>query len=299
MGFRTVRRAASAAVALTLAASGLALADTTPADADALTLGIQGSLHLGDLAPGAAVDLQVGITLRCANGVHAERGSTIAVELESATYSPSGSAVVTSGSIGPVPGDWPLDGESCPSTGVPSLPAAVPVSIAFTAPAAPGAYEYAFTFARTPDTGISGVSGVAFTFQVVEPDPDPADVGVAWNAPLGGGTSVLTARLGRTVPVKVSVTVDGLAVEPGAGPAPVLELAPLASCGGAPAGAALTVVLAWQDGTWTHRLDTRTLSPGCWSLTVMLDGTSAGSTGIRVVGAGGAPGGTAGRRSDR
>lgn len=198
MPFRAVRRAATLATALALTVTGLALADTTPADANPDVIGVQGSRYLGEVAPGARTTVAIGFTLRCANGWHAERGSSITLGLESETVPLDGSvALVTAGSIGPVPADWPLEGEPCPGgTGDPSLDAAVPATVELTAPTVVGTgYEYVLLFSRTPDTGLTGIAAVTLTLDVVEPEPPdttppslvnvPADISVVTSDPAG------------------------------------------------------------------------------------------------------------------
>lgn len=291
-----VRRAASLSVAWSLATAGLALADTAPADADTLTAGIQGSRHLGEVVPGAVFTVDVGFTLRCANSAHAERGSTITVEIESQTTPLDGNAeLITAGRIGPVPSDWPLDGELCPGgTGDPSLDASVPATIRLTAPTTVGTgYEYVFLFARTPDTGLTGLSAVTFILDVAEADDpdhpdgpgDPADppaLAAVWVGPLANA-SPLVANLARTVPVRVALFADGTAVTPADDAAPRLEVARLDACGGTAGTTVATLDLRWDDGHWGAQLATRGLGAGCWRLTAIDESGAYGSTDLLVV----------------
>lgn len=168
MPLPSIRRAVALAAVLSLAAAAVASADTIVADGDAVTPGIQGTAFLGELAPGDEATVEVPFRLACRNTSHAAAGSVIELALASASVPLDGAVVVEPGTIGPVPGTWPVSGESCPGFGEPALASAVPARVTVTAPSVPGTgYELVLTFERTPSTGITGFTSVSFTFDVV------------------------------------------------------------------------------------------------------------------------------------
>ena len=65
---RSLGRATALATAGLLAFSGLAFADSVLTDGDAVTVGTQGNVHIGTVAPGATVVVPVSFALRCGNG---------------------------------------------------------------------------------------------------------------------------------------------------------------------------------------------------------------------------------------
>ncbi len=122
------------------------------------------------------------------------------------------------------------------------------------------------------------------TFDVsVTLETPPADVRATFDEPLGDGWT--TGRLGRSVPVKVDVRVDGAPLEPGTRHAPELRADRLARCD-ADAGVTSSIALGrltWSSGRWVLGLDTAALGAGCWRLVVLVDGTEAGAAGLRLV----------------
>lgn len=172
------RRAAAGALALTLAAAGVAAADTVPADADAVTPGSNATVDLGPVGPGESITVDVAVALVCANASHVARGTTITIG-EGPTNVPDGGSLAFSGTtIGPVPETWPLSGSSCPSP-APTLDANGPVRVTLTAPAAGGLYTYDLVMVRTPSTGLTGMTAATFRLEVVANTPPtlalPAD----------------------------------------------------------------------------------------------------------------------------
>jgi len=170
MRSRSIRRAATVAVLFALVTSAIALADTIVADGDAVTPGVQAMANLGAVAPGAVVEVDVPFTLTCESSAHVAPGSVIAV-VPDTTSAPSGGSIdATTGSIGPVPSDWPLSGAGCPSWGTPTLTSATPSHVTLTAPDTAGTgYEYTILFVRDPEDGLSSMTAVSFTLDVVAP----------------------------------------------------------------------------------------------------------------------------------
>jgi hypothetical protein len=299
MRVQVVRRGGALAGALVLLMAGVAAADTVNADADVLTTGRQSTIHLGNVAPGAVVQIDVDFALVCGGTSHVAPGTTLTVSLASQTVPGDGDVSATDTTIGPVPGTWPIDGAWCPDTGTPSLAASAPSVVTVTAPTVVGnGYEYALLFGRSSDTGLTNMTFVDVTLNVVagsgDPDPgtDPEDPGTdpvawtaAWASPLGSGSPALVANQGRVVPLKVSIT-DGDAVLAPPADAPTLRLERLTACGGSVSATSDAGALRWDDGRWVFRLDTSGLDVGCWRLSVVVDEEAFGAVELQVVGAG-------------
>ena len=99
-----------------------------------------------------------------------------------------------------------------------------------------------------------------------------------WVVPgAAGDPLVLTAAMGRSIPVRLQAWLDGVEVVPPTGPGAFALAAPrlvavaeptgATPAAAAPAGASLT----WRGGAWMAVLDTSTLAPGRWRIGVALD----------------------------
>ncbi len=111
----------------------------------------------------------------------------------------------------------------------------------------------------------------------------PPDVMLRWDAPLRSGHAVVEP--GRTLPVRVSILVDGAAPRPETGSVPVLLAQRLSSCrAGAPVDATIDLgTLRPAGGRWTMNVRTGALTAGCWRLAVDMGGATAGGADVRVV----------------
>jgi hypothetical protein len=300
MRVQVVRRGGALAGALVLLMAGVAAADTVDADADLLLPGRQSTFDLGNVAPGAVVQIDVDFALVCGGTSHAVPGTTLTVNLASQTVPEDGDVSATDTTIGPVPETWPADGTWCPDTGTPWLAANAASVVTVTAPTVVGnGYEYALQFGRSSDTGLTNMTFVEVTLNVVagsggDPDPgtDPEDPGTdpvawtaAWASPLGSGSPALVANQGRVVPLKVSIT-DGDAVLAPPADAPTLRLERLTACGGSVSATSDAGALRWDDGRWAFRLDTSGLDLGCWRLSVVVDEKAFGAVELQMVGGG-------------
>lgn len=101
-----------------------------------------------------------------------------------------------------------------------------------------------------------------------------------WGRPLDASAApALVGRLGRTIPLKLTVTAGAAARGAGEVTAPVLTLERLAT---AASGAAVLDTqaggtFAWTDGGWHLNLRTAGLAPGTWRLTAFVDGAPLAS----------------------
>jgi hypothetical protein len=102
----------------------------------------------------------------------------------------------------------------------------------------------------------------------------------AFEAPIGP-SDALDINPGRTLPVKATITADGLPVTSGS-----VTLA-LSDCGGGPIGSPIPVT--YQDGRWFLGLDTNGLA-GCTVGTLLLDGRATGTFTMLASDASSAPG---------
>ena len=109
MSSSTLRRAAALGLALVLAVPAVAAADTVLADGDVVTPGSQMVVHLGEVAPGASVPVDVALRLTCKNSSHVAAGSTVVVAVADEVWPGDGTATSIPGSID-VPADWPAPG---------------------------------------------------------------------------------------------------------------------------------------------------------------------------------------------
>ena len=231
---RAVRRALGAALATVIVMSVAAYADTVPADGDAVTPGSQTLVDLGSASPGQVITVPVSFQLTCAGLTHASPGSTITLELGSASIPTGGDASATSATIGPVPDDWTASGEGCPSP-APTLAGTDPSIVTLTMPATAGDnLLYTVQWSRSGTGGLSSFSIVTFQINVVGNTPpvlhiptqvsaeatSPAGAAVTWSAtatdkedatpptPTCAPASGSTFPLGITT-VKCSVTDGG------------------------------------------------------------------------------------------
>ena len=94
------------------------------------------------------------------------------------------------------------------------------------------------------------------------------DASAVWMEPVGSGTDTFVANRGRTIPVKVSLSIDGAVRTTGSAR---LTVRP---CGG---GEAVVLPLTFGGGRWNAALDTSPLAGGCHTVSASIDGLTAGS----------------------
>ncbi len=104
----------------------------------------------------------------------------------------------------------------------------------------------------------------------------PHAASATWGEPVAGSGTVFSANRGRNVPVKVTLSVDGVVRNSGNA---VLVVTP---CDG---GSAVTLPLTFGGGRWNVGLDTAPLVGACHTVTARIDGLDAGSFELQLRGA--------------
>jgi hypothetical protein len=190
-------RAAAAAAILLLASAPAAFADTTAADADAVTAGIQNALDLGQVRPGATMTVPLDFVLTCKGSSHLDAGETVSVEFAGGSVPEDGAATADTATIGPV-STFPADGDAC-STPPETARTATAMHIELRAPTTPGGpYGYTFMFAMSVSNGDSGsisnsLAFASLSLTVVSNTPPtlhlPASFTVEGNEPNGAAVT--------------------------------------------------------------------------------------------------------------
>jgi hypothetical protein len=198
MRYRTLRFAGVLSMSVLLASAGIAFADTVPADGDAIS-GDQNLVSLGVRAPGEVVTRDVSFRLLCGGTTHPAAGSVTDVFFGSATVPLDGAVSATATTIGPVPQDWPLTGNPCPSP-APSLGSSGPSVVTLTMPTTPGTgYRYSILFAKSGASGVVGLTFMTFTADVVANTPPHLNVPA-------NQTAEATSPAGATVSFSATAT---------------------------------------------------------------------------------------------
>jgi hypothetical protein len=191
-----VRRAAALGLVLAISVSAIASADTIEADGDAVSLGAQPDVHLGEMAPGETVALDVVFELACQGSSRVAAGTSIAIGVLDQTWPADGSATVEDGRVD-VPTTWPAPGADCPAGGL-AIAAGAPAKLELTAPTTAGTgFEFVFLFLADPGTGVTNNIVFMATMDVVE--AAPADTAPPVLSGLPADLTVFTAGSSATV----------------------------------------------------------------------------------------------------
>ncbi len=159
--------------------------------------------------------------------------------------------------------------------GLPSASDAVDESPAVSCTPAPGAKAPVGSSSVTCSATDASGNATTETFPVVV-----HLLTATWDSPVGGEPPVLVANPGRTVPIKVALALDGVAVTRG-----IVALS-VETCDGS--GTGVVVGLGWKPDAarWSGHLDTARLAgPGCYAATVILDGNAGPSFTLDLRGA--------------
>ncbi|MCJ7712442.1 MAG: HYR domain-containing protein [Chloroflexi bacterium] len=108
----------------------------------------------------------------------------------------------------------------------------------------------------------------------------------SWGSPLDSDASpALVGTLGRTIPLKLSLSAGDTARSSGVGDAPVLVLEQLTAAGTAAVSGATRSggSFTWSDGAWHLNLRTGELAPGSWRLAATVDGTPVATAIVLLV----------------
>ena len=171
MPLDVTRRGLALGLALSLVAAGTALADELKADADVLA-GVQSSVDLGEVTPGAERTVDIEFALVCKSSSHLTAGASLLVDETSREIPVEGELIVTPGEV-TVPADWPADGVFC--SGSESAATVTPAQLDITAPQTPGVnYAYTVIFGTPEGEETSNLIATTVYLDVVVPDP-PAD----------------------------------------------------------------------------------------------------------------------------
>lgn len=196
MDLKIFKRASVLALTAVLLMAAVALADTIPADGDLVAPDNQTFIELGAHAPGEIVTRDVGFSLTCAGIAHADFGQTITLQLSSVTVPLNGAATATSTTIGPVPAAWTDDGEGCPFP-APTLPSNGLSTVTLRMPTTPDeGYIFTVMWARLGANGLTGLTAISFSADVVVNTPPVLSLPGAINAEgsqLGGAVVTYAA----------------------------------------------------------------------------------------------------------
>ena len=167
-------------------------------------------------------------------------------------------------------------------------------TLTYAAPTATDAVDPAPTIGCTPASGSTiplGTTTVTCTATDAAGNPASASFTAAvtyvppstiwtatWGEPVASSGDTFVGNFGRTIPIKVSIFVNGVEQRSGHG----ASLAVVACGGGTP----VVTGLDWDGGRWAGHLDTgRLAGPGCYLATASLDGHDAGFIEIDLRGA--------------
>ena len=150
--------------------AGTAFADQLLADGDVVTPLIQGTKHLGNVAPGAEVTASVEFTLTCVGLGHVDVGQTLLISKSALESKPTGGSIVsvTPVSIGPIQDGWGVDTQGCPSP-VPSIVGATRSTVTLRAPTTTGFKTYTIVYDRSLSPG-NPSDGSAFSRTATQVD---------------------------------------------------------------------------------------------------------------------------------
>jgi hypothetical protein len=114
----------------------------------------------------------------------------------------------------------------------------------------------------------SGSFSVTVVYDPPPPPPPASTASAVWLEPVAGGNATFEANRGRTIPVKVSLFVDGRERTTGQ------AMLRMTRCGG---GAAVDLPLDWGGGRWNVSLDTSGYPASCYTVEAWVGDLKAGS----------------------
>lgn len=198
---RPLRRAVALSLGALLLAAGTAAADTVFADADTVTPLVDGTRHLGDVAPGGTVSADVRFVIVCAGLQHVDADQSV-VLTGNGGIAPEDGAIVSASTVtlAPLTTAWAADAEGCPDP-VPSQDGGVLSHVVLRAPTTAGMKTFTIQWARSLSPAGSNdanafsrtLTSVNFTIRVIANTAPvltvPASFSVEGDTP-GGWASV-------------------------------------------------------------------------------------------------------------
>ena len=153
---RAFRRALVAAVTLAIASAAFTSADTLVAGD---ILDPPPPVDLGQVAPGATIVYDLPFTLACGSVfAHINRNQVVTLTPVTQVAPTGGSLTATTSTLGPPPGDWPLDGDACSTANTP-FASTTPSRVTIVAPPADGEdylYQVGYMDSFEPPSGNDG-----------------------------------------------------------------------------------------------------------------------------------------------
>lgn len=214
------------------------------------------------VAPGALVALGT-TTVNCSvtdSGGMSDTGSFDAtvVDTTAPTLTPSPDQAVTTG-------------DPSGATLTYTLPAATDIvdrgPVVSCSPAPGSSLPLGATTVGCTATDASGNQAID-SFDVTVTFVDPRIASATWGEPVGDRTTSFTANRGRTLPIKVTLAIDGVARSTGDAQLIVTSCAD---------STMVTLPLAFSGGRWNAVLDTSILGGSCHTVAAAIDGLLAGS----------------------
>ena len=188
---------------LALVAATIAFADVIVSDGDVVVSGVQGTVNLGDVVPGAVLTQKVSFSLMCSGNKHVDNGQIVSLKFNDgnaggSTFPGGGTLSATDTSIGSIPSAWPEDGQgnsSCPSPD-PTLADNGDSTVTIVAPSTAGVYSYIVKYAveispagnDDPASVTGSAPVVTYSLRVVSADTTkPTISAAATTSPNGAG----------------------------------------------------------------------------------------------------------------
>lgn len=176
---RPFRRAVGLSLGALFLFAGTAAADSVLGDADTLTPIVEGTRHLGDVAPGGTVSADVQFLVVCAGLQHIDPNQSVVLSANGGIVPLDGAIVsVSTATLTPLSIPWGADGEGCPDP-VPSYQGEALSHVVLQAPTTAGTYTFTVGYVRSlSPEGVNdsnafsrSATSVNFTLRVVANTP--------------------------------------------------------------------------------------------------------------------------------
>jgi hypothetical protein len=164
--------ATSFLVGAALLATPTVLADKASGDTDLVTPGVQVTVDLGTVRPGANVQAPIEFVLTCTGTSHVDAGASVTLTYVGGSIPDGGAVAIDPVTIGPI-GGFPADGDSCPDP----APTATsgPTTVTLTAPTTEGRQTFTLAFDVSTSNGdgdaLAATTIAEYTLDVVANTP--------------------------------------------------------------------------------------------------------------------------------